>query len=170
MKRRTAIRNLALGTGGIMAITNQACAQTSTHEETTNAMKEEKLKGNINHSVCRWCYNDIPLEELIDASKDMGLQSIEIVGPDDWDLIVKAGLTVGMGTAPFISLTDGMNNPKNHEAVKEPYFKIIEKAADLGIKNIICFSGNRNGMADDVGMETVQLGLIRLSNMLKSME
>ena len=24
----------------------------------------QKVKGNINHSVCRWCYNKIPLPEL----------------------------------------------------------------------------------------------------------
>src|SRR4051812_17040857 len=23
-----------------------------------------KLKGNLNHSLCRWCYNKIPLEKL----------------------------------------------------------------------------------------------------------
>jgi len=47
------------------------------HEE---AM-DEKLKGNINHSVCAWCYNDIPLEELCKASKNMGLQSIDLLDP-----------------------------------------------------------------------------------------
>ncbi|MEO0341646.1 MAG: TIM barrel protein, partial [Bacteroidota bacterium] len=155
MKRRSAIKNIALGTGGLMAFSNQSCAQPNNNQEMTT----EKLKGNVNHSVCRWCYNGIPIEELIDSSKDMGIKSIEIVGPEDWDKIVKAGLTVGMGTAGFISLTDGMNNPKNHEPVKEPYFKLIEQAADLGIKNIICFSGNRNGMADDVGLENCAVGL-----------
>ena len=29
---------------------------------------EEKLKGKVNHSVCRWCYNDIPLEDLCKAA------------------------------------------------------------------------------------------------------
>jgi hydroxypyruvate isomerase len=42
------------------------------------------LKGKINHSVCRWCYQDIPLEDLCKAAKDIGLQSIELVGPDEW--------------------------------------------------------------------------------------
>ncbi len=155
MKRRSAIKNIAVGTGGLMALSNQSCAQATNSQK----MDTEKLKGNVNHSVCRWCYNGIPIEELIDSSKDMGIKSIEIVGPNDWDKIVKAGLTVAMGTAGFISLTDGMNNPKNHEPVKEPYFRLIEQAADLGIKNIICFSGNRNGLADDVGLENCAVGL-----------
>ena len=136
---------------------NAACAQTSDKEPVMKT--DEQLKNNIKHSVCRWCYNSTPLEELLDASKDMGIQSIEIVGPDDWEMITKKGLTVAMGTADFISLTDGMNNPKNHEKVKEPYFRLIEKAADMGIKNIIAFSGNRNGLADDVGLENCARGL-----------
>ena len=39
------------------------------------------LRGKINHSVCRWCYNDIPLEELCKAAKEMGISSVELVGP-----------------------------------------------------------------------------------------
>ncbi|MEM6318020.1 MAG: TIM barrel protein [Bacteroidota bacterium] len=154
MKRRTVIKNLAVGAGA-MSLANQSCAASTNNE----AIEEVSLKGNIKHSVCRWCYNGVPLEELIDASKDMGIQSIEITKPAEWELIVKAGLTVSMGTADFISLTDGMNNPKNHEKVKEPYFRLIEKAADMGIKNLICFSGNRNGLDDEVGLENCAVGL-----------
>jgi hydroxypyruvate isomerase len=39
-----------------------------------------KLKGNIHHSVSQWCYSDIPLEEFSVACKDMGIESIELLG------------------------------------------------------------------------------------------
>jgi len=162
MKRRTAIRNLAVGTGAMTAFVNQSCASPTDTAEKKSAIEKSTLKGNVNHSVCRWCYSKIPLEALIDSAKDMGIQSIEITKPDEWEVIVKKGLTVGMGTADFISLTDGMNNPKNHEKVLQPYFQLIEKAADLGIKNIICFSGNRNGLDDEVGLENCAVGLDKI--------
>ena len=149
---------MAAGSGGALLLSTQACASEAPSAP-TEEKKEDKLKGNVNHSVCRWCYNSMPLEELIEHSKDMGIQSIEITGPADWEVLVKNGLTSGMGTADFISLTDGMNNPKNHEIVKQPYFDLIEKAADMGIKNLICFSGNRNGLDDEIGLENCAVGL-----------
>src|SRR6185436_20100986 len=37
------------------------------------------LKGRIHHSVCKWCYDKIELEELCTAGKEMGLASIELL-------------------------------------------------------------------------------------------
>ena len=37
------------------------------------AQLDQKLKGRVNHSVCRWCYNDIPLEDLCKAAKEIGI-------------------------------------------------------------------------------------------------
>jgi hydroxypyruvate isomerase len=50
------------------------------------------LKGNVNHSACRWCYNSIPLEEFCAASKEIGLKAIDLVGPKDWPVLKKYGL------------------------------------------------------------------------------
>src|ERR1051325_418721 len=48
---------------------------------------DDQLKGKVNHSVCRWCYNTIPLEDLCKAAKKIGLTSIELVGPDEWPVL-----------------------------------------------------------------------------------
>ena len=32
-----------------------------------------QLKGNIKHSVCRWCYGKIKLDDLYAACREMGL-------------------------------------------------------------------------------------------------
>ena len=79
MKRRTAIKNLAVGAGVMTTLVNQSCAAPTNTAEKKSTIENSTLKGNVNHSVCRWCYNGIPLEELIDASKVMGIKSIEIV-------------------------------------------------------------------------------------------
>ena len=57
--RRLAIKNLVAGTAALG--TAGALSSFTTTEE-----MEYKLKGNINHSVCRWCYGGIPLEEFKD--------------------------------------------------------------------------------------------------------
>lgn len=111
------------------------------------------------HSVCRWCFNGIELEELCEASQEMGIKSIEIIGPDDWKVVAKYGLTCGMGNAPFINLNDGINNPKNHAELQQKYPGLLQQAADMGIPNIICFSGKRNGISDEEGLEQCAIGL-----------
>ena len=157
MKRRTILKQLALGASGI-AVLNQACTQTTPAQKEI-MMEDKSLKGNVKHSVCRWCYNQIPLEELIEGAKEIGIRSIEITGPADWEILVKHGMTSGMGTAPFIDIVEGFNNPANHEKLTKSYFELIEKAADLGIENIICFSGNRKGMDNETGLENCAVGL-----------
>src|SRR5262245_34048537 len=46
-----------------------------------------KINGNINQSICRWCYGKIPLEELATKAKAMGYKSIELLSPDEYKKI-----------------------------------------------------------------------------------
>ena len=74
--RRVVIKNLIAGSvamGSSSLLT--ACAA-----DTKNDKKEMKLKGNINHSVCQWCYNFISLEELCKAVKEIGDNVVGIQG------------------------------------------------------------------------------------------
>lgn len=56
-----------------------------------------KLKSNIKHSVCRWCYGSIPFEELCQGVKDIGMASIELTGPKEWPILKTYGLTAAIG-------------------------------------------------------------------------
>ncbi|MHA6246359.1 hydroxypyruvate isomerase family protein [Pontibacter sp. CAU 1760] len=124
--------------------------------------KEIRLKGKIKHSVCKWCYKDIPLEELCKAAKGIGLSSIELLGPDEWPTLKKYGLTCAMAWGAEKSLTEGFNDPKYHDELVARYEAMIPKVASAGLDNLICFSGNRNGMSDEQGMENCAKGLKRL--------
>jgi hydroxypyruvate isomerase len=117
------------------------------------------LKGNIHHSVCQWCYDTIPLEELAEAAKDIGISSVELLNSDQWPAVIKQGLTCAMGYASSLGLTKGFNDPSLHQQFLKDYAAAIPKAADAGIKNLICFSGNRNGLSDIVGLENCARGL-----------
>ena len=118
-----------------------------------------KLKGNINHSVCRWCYNHMTLEALVQASKEIGITSVELLDASEWNVVIQAGLTCAMGNGTTLGLTTGFNDPQWHRQLLKEYSESIPKAAHAGLKNIICFSGNRNGMDDRRGMENCARGL-----------
>ena len=128
----------------------------------SDKVRGEKLKGKIKHSVCKWCYADIPLEELCKAAGEIGLQSIELVGPEGWPTLKKYGLTCAMPWGAEKSLTEGFNNPRFHDELVANYQAIIPKVADAGFDKIICFSGNRDGMDDETGLENCVTGLKRL--------
>nr|WP_146905884.1 TIM barrel protein [Adhaeribacter aerolatus] len=121
-----------------------------------------KLKGKINHSVCRWCYDKIPLEDLCKAAKNIGLQSIELVGPDEWPTLKKHGLTSALPWGAGMGIPKGFNDKQYHDALVKSYEEVIPKVAAAGFNQIICFSGNRNGISDEQGMENAAIGLKRL--------
>jgi hydroxypyruvate isomerase len=123
------------------------------------------LKNNIKHSACRWCYSSIPFEELCIEAKKIGMASIELTGPAEWPILKKHGLTCAIGWGDWpkgMGLPNFFNNPKNHDELVSFYEKLIPQAAEAGIKNIICFSGNRNGMTDTTGMINCAIAIRRL--------
>lgn len=124
--------------------------------------KPTSLKGNINHSACQWCYDSIPLEQFCEQSKDLGLSGIDLLKPDQWSVAEKYGLTTSMAYPEKSSLTDGFCNLEEHEWLQKSYLDAIPAASDAGLKNIICFSGNRKGQTDEAGLENCAKGLDKL--------
>jgi hydroxypyruvate isomerase len=121
-----------------------------------------KLKGNVNHSVCRWCYSSIELDALCAAGKEMGLKAIDLVGPSEWPTLKKYGLYSSMCNGAEINLVDGFNDPAFHPKLIENYSKMIPLVAKAGYKNLICFSGNRRGKDDETGLKNCVEGLKQL--------
>ena len=118
-----------------------------------------ELKNNINHSACQWCYDKIPLEELAKAAREIGLKSIELLQADQWPVVIKNGLTCAMGYANKLGLTKGFNDTNLHAQLLKDYSSVIPQAADAGLKSLICFSGNANGLTADQGLENCARGL-----------
>ncbi len=150
MDRKQALKKMALGTATALALPQLAKGMDILSPE---------LKNNINHSVCRWCYNAIPLEDLAKASKVMGLKSIELLKAEEWPVVIKEGLTCAMGSAASMGLDKGFNDPTFHEQLLKDYSLTIPKAVDAGLKNLICFSGNTNGLSSEKGLENCAIGL-----------
>ncbi|MDZ4808860.1 MAG: TIM barrel protein [Bacteroidota bacterium] len=130
-------------------------------EDTDEALK---LKGNINHSVCRWTYGFIPLDELCRAVKKIGFNAIDLVGPKDWPTLQKNGIFSSMCNGAEISLTEGWNDKKYHATLIKNYTDAITLVAKAGYKNLICFSGSRRGMDDETGLKNCADGLKQIMN------
>jgi len=120
-----------------------------------------KLKGNIRHSVCRWCYGKLSLDELCKACVEIGIESVELLGPSDWPTVKKYGLTCAMCNGPD-RIDYGFNRVEHHDDLIAKFEKAIPQVAEAGFPNIICFSGNRRGMSDEEGLENCVKGLKRL--------
>jgi hydroxypyruvate isomerase len=120
------------------------------------------LKGNIHHSVSQWCYDDIPLADLARACKAMGIESIELLGEKDWATVKNAGLKCAVGYATDWGIPRGFNRTENHDKLLADYESMIPKAAAAGIPNLICFSGNREGIDENEGMINCAKGLRKL--------
>lgn len=154
--RRKAIQQLALGSlaaTNLSFITNQKGCK----DEMTN------LKGNINHSVCQWCYSFIPLEKLCQAVKEIGFSAIDLIGPKDWPMLQKYGIYSSMCyIGGDVSLTNGFNDKKYHEGLVKSYLEVIPMMVKAGYKDVICFSGNRNGMDDETGLKNCAEGLQKI--------
>ena len=121
-----------------------------------------QLKGNINHSACRWCYNSIPLEEFCAAAKKIGLKGIDLVGPKDWPTLKKYGLYSSMCNGAEINLVDGFNDKQFHDTLEKNYTEYIPEMKKAGYKQVICFSGSRRGKDDETGLNNCVEGLKRI--------
>jgi hydroxypyruvate isomerase len=126
-----------------------------------HAEEVAKAAGGIKQSVCRWCYRDIPLEQLAKEAKRIGYQSIELLSPDDFKVVQPLGLTCAM-LSGACAIPDCFNRTENHDRLAKALSEHIEFAADNGLPNVICFSGNRRGMSDEEGLENCAVGLKRV--------
>ncbi len=152
--RRDALKKIATGAAAMSAGALLSSYTTNTNEENSG-----KLKGNINHSVCRWTYSTLPLDELCTTVKKIGFSAIDLVGPKDWPTLVNHGIYSSMCNGAEISLVKGWNDKQYHTTLIKNYTEHIELVAKAGYKNLICFSGNRNGMDNEIGLKNCAAGL-----------
>jgi len=156
ISRRNALGKMAAGTAVVSTAVNLADRLIAADSASGAA-----LKGRIHHSVCKWCYPNVELEDLCVAGKAMGLQSIELLEPKDWPTLLKHGLTCAMASG-VDGISYGFNRIEHHDDLIKKFEVNLPKAVDAGLKNYICFSGNRGGMPDEKGLENCAIGLKRL--------
>lgn len=159
MNRRTVLKTMT--TTAAAAFVSESL---SNRLEATNAALDPAISGKINHSACRWCYSSIPLDELCKRGKEIGLVGIDLLTVDEAPTAHKYGLESTMGQIDIKgnNIAKGFNRLENHKVLIEYYEDRLPKAAALGMKNFICFSGNREGLSDVQGLANCAMGLKKL--------
>jgi len=160
MNRRQVIKNISLGAGALtLGGMHVSCESSQKKDVSSTISVSKELKGNINHSACRWCYEDIPLDKFSQECAEIGLKGIDLLKPEEWQTAQKYGLQCSLGTDTFANIVHGFNDPKNHLHLQKQYTELISKAANARVKQVIVFSGNRHGIDDNTGMENCAQGL-----------
>jgi hydroxypyruvate isomerase len=67
-------------------------------------------------------------------------------------------------------ITKSFNRVEHHDQLVEAYTDYLAKAADAGLTNVICFSGNRAGLPDDKGIENCAIGIKRLMSQCEKLK
>ncbi|MBU1621003.1 MAG: TIM barrel protein [Gammaproteobacteria bacterium] len=156
LPRRELLKQLAAGAAGLsvlgsgLLLSGAAAAAPST---------AGVLKGNIHHSVSRWTYGDLSIEELCLLVKSLGFNAIDLVGPEDWPVLKKHGVDSSMCNGAELNLVDGWSDPKFHPELVKRYLTHIDLVAEAGYKNLICFSGNARGMDRETALQNAVKGL-----------
>jgi hydroxypyruvate isomerase len=159
VNRRKLIKQVLTGSA---ALATGVVLPTNILAAVKNQTSSTPLKGNINHTACRWCYGGIPIDSLAKSFKEIGMIGMDLVGPADWKVLKENGLTSTMSNGAEISLTEGFNTLQYHDQLVKNYTDHINYVADAGYTNLICFSGNRKGMDDGIGLKNCVTGLKRI--------
>ncbi len=148
-----------------------AATAASLHQRLSAADAAGGTKGHVHHSVCKWCYGKVPLEDLCVAGKEMGISSIDLLTPTDFPTLKKHDLVCAMVSGATGKLADGtavggitkaFNRTEHHDVLVQAYEPFIHATADAGFKNLICFSGNRDKMDDETGLKNCAEGLKKI--------
>ena len=166
--RRDALRSIA-GAAALATLTRSIAAAETAPVKTPASSTMPFAP--IRHSVCKWCFPKIALDDLAAAAKDIGLSSIELLNPEDFPTLKKHDLTCALVNFPTGKTPQGVtvgpigkafNRLEHHDTLVEIYEKQIALTADAGYETLICFSGNREKMDDQQGLENCAAGLKRI--------
>jgi hydroxypyruvate isomerase len=121
----------------------------------TVAAGKAVVRGRIKQSIVFWCFNIAgemwDLDKMCQVTRDLGVDAVEIVAPQDWGILKKYGLKCalspnGMPGMPFVK---GFNNPQYHDEVVARTVESIDATADAGFPNVIAFTGYKWRNAED---------------------
>jgi hydroxypyruvate isomerase len=114
-----------------------------------------RRKGRIKQGVTRGVFaREMSLEDCCREAARLGIQGFDLIGPADWPLLRKYGLTPSMyPLGPGGTIPDALNRTENHDRLEKSLRGAIDEAAAAQVPNVITFSGNRRGMDDRVGAD-----------------
>jgi len=152
ISRRNVLQIAAgIGAAGASALAVASCGAANKRVETV------VTKGRIKQSIAYWCYEKHwSLEQTCRIAKQLGCKSIELVEPKHWPMLKEYGLVCAIANSH--GFDKGMNNPKYHEMCIGKIRDAIDACAEHGFPSIITFTGFREDIPDDVGINNCVKG------------
>jgi hydroxypyruvate isomerase len=153
----TLTRRQALTAAGAALLTGRSLGTAAAQEG------RRVLKGRLKQSVCRWCYNKIPLRDFFKSVADLGLPAVDLLQEEEWPIAAEYGLACSMGQiAGTGTIPDALNVRANHDNIVKNFTRGIPLAVTHKVPNVITFFGNRRGISDEEGIATCVEGLNRV--------
>jgi hydroxypyruvate isomerase len=124
-------------------------------EQAGSAQPAAALKGRIKQGVTRGVFaRAASLEDCCRDAARLGITGFDLIGPADWPLLKKYGLVPSMyPLGPGGTIADALNRRENHAKLDASLRAAIDECAANQVPNVITFSGNRRGMADQEGAD-----------------
>jgi hydroxypyruvate isomerase len=118
----------------------------------------------LRQSFAWWCFANRGVEPdaLLEGAAEIGYEGVDLIDEKLWPLAMSYGLDIvavmGHGT-----IAEGLNDEKHAARIEQELTANIAKARDWEIPMLICFSGNRHGASDEVGLEQCAKTLARVA-------
>ena len=119
----------------------------------------------MKQSLSWWCFQGrgVGDETLLNEARKIGYEAVELINAEKFGLVVDTGLTIAAHVG-HSGMTDGLNDPRNHDLIEREITANLELAYKYDIPNLIVFSGNRRpGLTEEQGAEYTAAGLRRVA-------
>jgi len=112
---------------------------------------------NFKQAAVHWCVPNLT-DEQAKQLYEIGITGIEMPPPEDYSKWIDRGFTIAT-IGGHQTLRNGLNKRENHTRIADELRANLEVAQKLGIPNLICFSGDREGKSDEEGAANTIEGL-----------
>jgi len=116
----------------------------------------------INQSFSWWCFagREVADEALLAGAKSIGYSGVELIPTNLFQAAKDHGLTIASHAA-HQSISNGFNDPREHDRIEGEIKESLELAVKFGIPTLITFSGERKAGYTDTE------ALINCANLLR---
>ena len=164
MERRDFLRTAALASPALLAAGTTSAQSVPAGSDSTSP----PATGRLRHSVCRWCFGGMSLEDLCVMAKAQGVAGIDLLSEHEWETPTRFGMICTTANGPS-TIPQGFNRIENHDRLVAESERLLPLVAAAGIPNMIVFSGNRFGMSDTEGRRNCAAGLKRIAPLAESL-
>jgi hydroxypyruvate isomerase len=118
----------------------------------------------IRQSAAWWCFvpGKLSAEQFVRAAAETGYEALDLVDRQYWQLVRDHGLQIAAVNG-HRSLTAGFNRREHHAQLVQEVHVSLQLAEQWAIPNLICFSGNRDGLDDELGAQVTAEGLSQVA-------